>query len=118
MAIDIEKKKIRDRAYSKIYYQKHKEREKLYSRRLDISKTMKKHGLAMDDYDKMLKEQKCCCAICGRHKITLTLRMAIDHCHTTGKVRGLLCRDCNVGIGTLKDSVELLKKAIEYLEKD
>lgn len=40
----------------------------------------------------------------------------VDHCHDTGKVRGLLCFNCNVGIGSLQDDIEMLRKAIKYLE--
>lgn len=61
------------------------------------------------------------CAICGEaetstlqydHKISLS----IDHCHKTGSVRGMLCGNCNNGLGRFKDSTELLKNAINYLE--
>jgi hypothetical protein len=44
--------------------------------------------------------------------------LGVDHCHQTGKVRGLLCRDCNLSIGHMKDSVERLKAAIKYLESN
>jgi hypothetical protein len=78
-------------------------------------------GITMDDYDRMLEDQKGVCAICGlpettRRKGTL-LRLSVDHCHTTGKVRALLCGYCNPALGAFKDSPALLNKAIEYLSK-
>ena len=76
-------------------------------------------GITFDDYNRMLKSQNNRCAICNstatgnrRHK-----NLNVDHCHTTGKVRGLLCHGCNSGIGSMKDDVELLDKAIAYLRE-
>jgi len=56
------------------------------------------------------------CDICGSPSLTKP-RHAIDHCHTTGKVRGLLCWPCNKGLGNFKDNPELIQKAIKYLEQ-
>jgi Recombination endonuclease VII len=53
------------------------------------------------------------CEICG----TAERRLHLDHCHKTGRVRGLLCTLCNTGIGALKESVQVLRSAIEYIEK-
>ncbi len=117
MAIDIEKKKIRDRAYSKRYYRLNKAKKQAYARKRDKIISIIKYGITLDDYNTMLREQNCCCAICGKHKLLFKIRMFIDHCHITGKVRGLLCRNCNMGIGLLKENVESLKKAIKYLEQ-
>ena len=71
------------------------------------------YGITLADYDAMLEEQDGCCAICKTD--TIKGRFAIDHCHKTGKVRGLLCFDCNTGIGKLKDDPSLLLTAYEYL---
>jgi len=80
----------------------------------------KLHGLSIDDYEKMYDEQGCVCAICGNpetiHGVNgKSRKLAVDHCHTTGKIRGLLCTNCNKGLGHFKDSKDLLKKAIKYL---
>lgn len=56
------------------------------------------------------------CAICKKHKSNFTRALAVDHCHTTGKIRGLLCTNCNRALGNIKDSIDNLKNAIEYLE--
>lgn len=78
----------------------------------------KNYGITLDDYYQMLDNQNGCCAVCnalpptGRKKY-----LAVDHDHDTGKVRGLLCDNCNRAIGLLKDNVEVLDKASEYLKK-
>lgn len=56
------------------------------------------------------------CEVCG--VILAGRELAVDHCHESGKVRGLLCHSCNMGIGQFKDSPELLRKAAVYLEQD
>jgi hypothetical protein len=66
-------------------------------------------------YETMLESQNYSCSICSK-KHTDDKKLHVDHCHTTGKVRGLLCNNCNNGIGKLKDSTELLEKAINYLK--
>ena len=79
----------------------------------------KKYKIREKDYDRMFAEQDGTCKICrcttksernGYHK-----RLAVDHCHTTGEVRGLLCVKCNVGIGYFDDDIDVLKNAIKYL---
>lgn len=85
-------------------------------RKRDIKK---KYGISMEDYDNMLKEQGGSCAICGSTVSYNSRRnkFDIDHCHKTGKVRGLLCNKCNKGIGYFNDDVSLLTRALEYLLK-
>jgi protein-arginine kinase activator protein McsA len=80
-----------------------------------------KYGLTADLYQKMFAEQNGVCAICGESE-THTYRskevgyLAIDHDHVTGKVRQLLCFNCNTGLGRFNDDPELLKAAIKYLQ--
>lgn len=57
------------------------------------------------------------CAICGVPEKELTRKLHTDHNHETGKIRGLLCANCNHGIGNFKDNIRLLFLAVEYLEK-
>lgn len=65
---------------------------------------------------KLYKEQDGCCAVCGRSAEEVgTLRL--DHCHATGKIRGLLCNGCNMGLGMFRDSPEALIAASEYLTR-
>ena len=74
-----------------------------------------KYGITLEDYNQMFADQEGCCKVCDRHQSEFTNNLCVDHCHTTGKVRGLLCFSCNTGIGHLKDDIELLKRAITYL---
>lgn len=70
-----------------------------------------KYGLTYEEYQTMLVEQNGECAICSK----VLEKPCIDHCHTTGKVRGLLCNSCNTGLGHFKDNPDSLEAAIRYL---
>jgi len=74
-----------------------------------------RYGITAQDYDAMSAAQDGKCAICAK-QYPNGMRLDVDHCHTTGEVRGLLCRGCNTAIGKLKDSTALLTRAINYLE--
>ena len=72
------------------------------------------YGITTDQKNQMLKDQGNSCAICGgRAKL-----LVVDHCHNTGKVRGLLCTKCNTAIGKLGDDPVTLRKALAYLENE
>lgn len=81
----------------------------------------KNYGLTVADYDALLRSQNGVCAICGEDEPNAhgrtgkQFRLAVDHCHETGKVRGLLCQKCNRAIGLLKDDPATLRRAISYL---
>lgn len=79
-------------------------------------KLLREYGISIKEYDTILKEQNGNCKICG-NKETLKRRLGVDHCHTTGKVRGLLCSKCNRGIGMFNDNIDNLNKAIKYLKE-
>lgn len=82
----------------------------------------KLYGLTIEDVERILKNQNYKCAICGREiflhgaYVDKSKIARVDHDHKTGKVRGLLCNECNRGIGFLKDNPMLLANAIKYLE--
>lgn len=81
----------------------------------DTNKHLKsKYGITLAKYNYLHKLQNGVCSICL--KANNNRRLVVDHCHATGKVRGLLCTPCNTGIGQLKDSPSLLRKAAEYLD--
>lgn len=77
------------------------------------------YGITADEYYDILKDQNNKCAICESENVSNSRissgKLFIDHCHETGKVRGLLCSKCNHAIGQLNDDVDLLQKAIVYL---
>lgn len=76
-----------------------------------------KFNMSVDDYFEMYEEQDGRCKICYDRQHSYRAHLAIDHCHKTGIIRGLLCNSCNVGIGNLKDSPKVLKRAIAYIKK-
>lgn len=77
----------------------------------------KTYGISLEDYDRLLDEQGDGCAICAKTPEENGQRLAVDHNHATGEVRGLLCSQCNKGIGNLGDSVSRLRAAIRYLNE-
>ena len=77
---------------------------------------MKHYGITLDDYNRMCEEQNYCCAICGRSQQDFQRALAVDHDHTSGLVRGLLCPDCNRGLGGFLDNEDIVRKALQYLE--
>ncbi len=78
----------------------------------------KKYGINIADYNKLAEIQDHKCAICGTQQSELTRRLYVDHCHTTGIVRGLLCGTCNFGLGSFKDNIDYLLKAASYLKNN
>jgi hypothetical protein len=77
---------------------------------------VRKYGVDLATYDKMLEAQDGVCAICGTTPDTQRYGVFhVDHCHATGRVRGLLCRGCNNVLGVVKDDPEALARAIAYL---
>lgn len=78
----------------------------------------RKYGLTKEEYESMLIDQKHQCKICGTKTAYVNnpdKGFAVDHCHRTGKVRGLLCMKCNTGLGMFTDDCDKLSSAISYL---
>jgi hypothetical protein len=77
------------------------------------------YDITPNDYDKMLEAQNGLCAICVRPEILVRrgkiVPLFVDHCHETGKIRGLLCYTCNSAIGFLRDNSEICGNAAAYL---
>jgi hypothetical protein len=92
---------------------------------LSRTRTLKKYNLSLDDYHELLKSQDYSCKICNGKDTSYRKRLSVDHDHnccpgegSCGKcIRGLLCHHCNSGLGNAKDSVEILQKMINYLQK-
>jgi len=96
------------------YKAEHAEDIAVYNRE---DKLQRNYGFTIDEYDKMLESQGNGCAICGTAPEENGRRLAVDHDHETGRVRGLLCRNCNLALGHLKDNPALCWWAMLYLEK-
>lgn len=78
-----------------------------------------RYGVTQADVDEMIVQQDNLCAICNKPpsgKTKRDHRLFLDHCHKTGKVRGMLCNDCNLALGRVHDNVDILKSMIEYLK--
>jgi len=77
-----------------------------------------KYGLTQEKYDEIGEAQQWKCAICGSASTGSknSTNLSVDHCHTTGVIRGLLCHPCNAGIGYLKESENIMQNAIKYLK--
>lgn len=102
-------------AYNRAYRQANKEQVYEIERK---SKIKKAYGISVEDYDRMLKEQGGGCAICGTTVPSERTRyFTVDHCHATGKVRGLLCTKCNRGLGMFNDHIQRLQSAADYLKR-
>lgn len=82
-------------------------------RRYDLKKL---YGITLEAYNELSFKQNHRCAICGVEKSNLKNGLYVDHNHATGKARGLLCNNCNVGIGNLQEDVSILQKSIAYLQ--
>jgi len=85
--------------------------------------TIRKLGCTPDQYQELLKKQDGKCAICGisgghRSRYGKICKLSVDHDHKTGVVRGLLCNNCNRGLGRFKDSLTILQAAVRYLERE
>ncbi len=116
------------KTYTKEYYQKNKERVKGYNDRYHAKEENKKqsylrnikrnYGLEPHQYYEMFMRQVGKCAICSvSFGDERSIRPHVDHDHSTGAVRGLLCDGCNKGIGALRDNPRALRKAADYVER-
>jgi len=112
--------KVKAKQQYKAWYEKNKELKQAYDNEWQL---MYRYGITRSDFTKMFLEQGGVCAICGQPETQIDKRsgeirnLAVDHCHSTGVVRGLLCTHCNHGLGKFQDDVMLSQKAIEYLSK-
>ena len=77
---------------------------------------IRRYGISAEDIDKMRGAQNYACAICGSPFAGHNKLWHVDHCHTTGKVRGILCPGCNLGLGAFRDSACALRNAAAYIE--
>jgi hypothetical protein len=134
-AQNVEKERARARAYNARNREKQRARYRAYNARPDVKARRKqelriplqgsrardreirrkwrKYGISQAIWQRILHEQGGCCAICGVSFETACPN--IDHDHATGRVRGVLCRHCNTGIGHLRDDEQRLRAAVRYL---
>ena len=96
----------------KIWKQKNRSSESRYEWEYTLNS---RYGITVEKYEEMLISQRHMCAICGISQSKLKNLLSVDHCHKTGKVRGLLCSTCNWAIGAFKDDVNVILRAHDYL---
>lgn len=108
------------RMRNKKYYENNKEKHNAYCY---VNNRNKTYNITQDIYDTMLNNQKGVCAICGKKetkvgRINKKIKpLSVDHNHNTGKIRGLLCQNCNSGLGLFGDNEDLLIKAANYIKQ-
>ena len=129
---DEAKRKAYHKAYSAKWNKENKDKIAIHRKKYRSSKprehlalierrsTLRQYSLTLESYNAMLEAQNHQCAICGLHANEHTKggkieSLAVDHCHKTKKIRALLCRKCNLGLGYFKDNTDFLKKAVQYL---
>lgn len=106
--------------YQKQWLLKNKDRLKVYRKAADLKK---KYGISLQKYNEMLVEQKGVCYICKNpetqldHRTSLPYNLSVDHCHSSGNVRRLLCNRCNRTLGMVDDNIDLLEKMIMYVNE-
>jgi hypothetical protein len=115
-----EEQVLKNRKKSNLYYYKNhaKEliRQKAFRDRRPDFHWEHTYGMKPGDRKNLLESQDNLCAICKKNLIGI--KYCVDHDHTTKKIRGILCNECNTGLGKFKDSLQLLKEVVLYLEKD
>ncbi len=109
-----EDKKERARALHRKHVSENRELMRAYDRKHSLKAA---YGMTIEDYDSMLRQQGGACAICRREPSTGNGKVLhVDHDHATGRVRGLLCTNCNTGLGHFRDSTDALAAAAAYLQ--
>lgn len=98
---------------------KQRERYRLNKHRYKFKTTadhrLIKYGVSQEAFDAMLEEQQQCCPLCS---CVLDQSASVDHCHSTGKVRGILCKQCNLGLGLFYDKIETFERILVYLKRN
>ena len=128
-------KKCRNNSYNK-YYEENPEKVKIkndsqkenrkfyYSSEKGVESSRRSHlkinfNITLEEYNEILISQNYKCCICNNYETSYRNEvLSVDHCHNTGKIRGLLCNTCNRALGLFKDNVELLTNAIKYLNNN
>lgn len=107
-----------ERILQRLTYQKQYRDEN--RKTLSDKERQRKFGITPERYSELLESQNGACAICKQPETATRLgkvkALAVDHCHQSGAIRGLLCADCNTGIGKLKENIDIFNSAIQYLE--
>jgi len=114
-------------ASNKKYRREHPEKIKAARQRYEHSEkgrtTLRKNylkyrfGISLDVYNELFNKQNGCCAVCGKHQSELKCSLRVDHNHITGRIRRLLCTNCNIGLGLFRadEGIKILQQALNYV---
>lgn len=104
--------------YARKWRKENKERHKQNKRRSYLKTT---YGITPEVYDEMRHAQDYKCYICHKHETDISnsgiTALNVDHCHETGAIRKLLCMSCNIALGKVNDSIEILQRCIDYIKE-
>ncbi len=112
---ELNREKIR--AQNKAQRQKNPEKTKAAERRKAFLAKLKHHNMTEDEYTALWKQQNESCAICSASHLVTKHGWHLDHDHTDGRIRGILCQTCNTMLGHAKDDPSCLRAGALYLEK-
>lgn len=104
--------KVCEAANSKKWAETNKERRREITLKKDLKRSF---SLSLEDYYALVKKQHSKCAVCKAEKSLCGRRLAVDHCHRSKKVRGLLCNECNTALGLLKENEAIIDNLKAYL---
>lgn len=110
---DKEYRKVYARSAARLYRERHPEKIVANNRKNLLRRNF---GLTLDQYNEMFQAQKGLCLGCYRHQSSMTRTLAVDHSHSTGKIRGLLCAACNPALGLVHDDPIVLRRLADYLD--
>lgn len=116
MGIKVNMSKKPNPEYFKKYYEDKYKNNEQYKRDHTNKRLLRVYGVTLEQLEQMQVAQDNKCAICG-NTFQKSPLPCIDHNHTTGKLRGLLCYDCNRGLGVFKDNIKICESAVAYLKK-
>jgi hypothetical protein len=106
----------KEAARQRKYRAANREKARAWGRNTSHRLRLKRHGLTQAEYDDLLSSQGACCAVCKLDTPGRKRTWSIDHCHKTGRVRGLLCNHCNSALGHARDNPSILRALASYLE--
>ena len=105
-------------ARCKLCHQEYRRESPTTPRNRKSEKLQLRYGLTYEQWEKMKTNESYSCMICGITEAETARKLDVDHCHSSGKVRGILCNPCNNMIGHAKDNVAALRAAADYLEEN
>lgn len=104
------------RKYNNKMHHKHKHKRPYDYEQDKDNKLKRAYGISYQEYLYILEAQEGKCAICGTTDTGKRKAFAVDHCHTCSEVRGLLCSNCNTAIGSLKEDLDIMQRAMDYVK--